>query len=65
MFFAHFTKFIFLLHNPNIISEVFLTVFTVNRGSMVTHKGSLLELGIWWAGELHPPGPGGAHAPKV
>ena len=53
------------MHNPNIISEVFLTVFTVNRGSMVTHKGSLLELGIWWAGELHPPGPGGAHAPKV
>ena len=32
---------------------------------MVTHQGSLLELGALWAGELHPPGPGGAHAQQV
>ena len=32
---------------------------------MVTHQGSLLELGALWAGELHPPGHGGAHAQQV
>ena len=32
---------------------------------MITHKGSLLELCALWAGEQHPPGPGGAHAQQV
>ena len=53
------------LPNPFIISEVFFTVLTVNRVSMITHKGSLLELGTRRAGEQHPPGHGGAHAQQV
>ena len=53
------------LPNPFIISEVFFTVLTVNRICMVTHKGSLLELGTRRAGEQHPPGHGGAHAQQV
>ena len=32
---------------------------------MVTHKGSLLGRCALWAGEQHPPGPGGAHAQQV
>ena len=53
------------LPNPLIVSEILLTVLTVNRVSMITHKGSLLELGTRRAGEQHPPGHGGAHAQQV
>ena len=53
------------LPNPFIISEVFLAVPAVNLICMVTHKGSLLELGTQRAGEQHPPGHGGAHAQQV
>ena len=53
------------LPNVEIISEIFVAVLTVHRVSMVTHQGPLLELGALWAGELHPPGPGGAHAQQV
>ena len=51
--------------NPFIIFEVFLAVLAVNLICMVTHKGSLLELGTRRAGEQHPPGQGGAHAQQV
>ena len=53
------------LPNPFIISEVVLAVPAVNLICMVTHKGSLLELGTRRAGEQHPPGHGGAHAQQV
>ena len=53
------------LTNSLIVSEILLTVLAVNRVSMITHKGSLLELGTRRAGEQHPPGQGGDHAQQV
>ena len=53
------------LSNSLIISEVFITLPTVNSISMITHKSSLLELCTLRAGEQHPPGHGGAHAQQV
>ena len=48
-----------------IVSEILLAVPAVNRVGMVTHKGSLLELGTRRAGEQHPPGHGAAYAQQV